>query len=114
MMEKKTKNIYILTETGAAYNDEGVAYVLDIVRNKYHETAPDLSVNMGALYNDPKFMAKELADNPDSYIFVSTAQDIVGIHTPEGTGALIKNIKNHPEVTVWEAACRTYNLPKEA
>ena len=64
-------NVYILTEEGRVYNEEGVRYVLDQIRNTFHDTS-DVNLEEGALYNSPDVLAKYLNEDPEhSYVFVS-------------------------------------------
>ena len=62
---------YILTEEGRAYTQEGVDFVLDLIRNKFKDHS-EVNLSQGMLYNTPSVLSKALHKNTNtSYVFVS-------------------------------------------
>lgn len=101
-----TKHAYILTKEGREYSDEGIALIMSVLRNRVGETA-DITLCQGALYNDPKFLEKELLSHPNAYVFISSSKGI-DLICNENIGVLIQNLRKNPKVSSWMSAIAPY------
>lgn len=97
-----TKNVYILTEEGKAYTEEGIQFLIDTIRNNRNDFC-DLVFCQGKLYNDTKYLITELRNNPDAYVVISHAHGIEIIFN-DNIETLIKNLMEHPNMTSWQIA----------
>lgn len=64
-------NVYILTEEGRTYNEEGTKYVLNQIRTTFNDQS-DVNLSEGMLYNKPDVLTRFLKKDPEhSYVFIS-------------------------------------------
>ena len=70
-------NVYILTKENRAYNEAGIKYVLDTLRNHFNDYS-DAHIAEGPLYNMPDVLSQFLKGDPEhSYVVVSHSKGIV-------------------------------------
>ena len=103
MAIEDTTQVYILTEEGRAYNQEGIDFVLGQIRGKFDDHT-DVSVNEGALYNDPDVLARFLRKNPEhSYVFISHANGLEIMYDVDDINRFAGLLENasDPEETSW-------------
>ena len=96
------KNAYILTEKGKVYNEEGLQFLLDGIRNNRSDYA-DITFCQGQLYNNPQYLAKDLKNNLNAYVFISHAKGIEMLYN-DNIQTLITNLESNPNMTSWEIA----------
>lgn len=102
-MNKDTNaNVYILTEEGRAYSDEGIQFVLKMLREEMN-CNKEITICQGQIYNNIPFLVNELEKPVDSYIIIST-EKMIGAIQPEQIKNFIQNLKNYPEASAWEVA----------
>ena len=83
-------NVYIVTKQGKTYNDEGVEYVLDCIRNTFHDYS-DVHLFEGPLHNTPSVLADFLKDDPGhSYVFISHNKGIEIMYRPDSINRYIE------------------------
>ena len=104
------KSAYILTKNGNEYSDEGIQFLLNIIRNEKQDYS-NILLYQGQLYNDPAFFAKELRKNPDSYVFISHAHGIELIGNTN-IPILIENLEANPEQSSWYTALEPITKPE--
>ena len=98
------KNAYILTKEGRVFNQDGIDYVLGIIRNRIqYEGIVD--IRQGAVYNNKEALRKLISKEPEnSYIFVSFEGNVFTIWAPEDIEVVIEAL-GEPEfedLTSWE------------
>ena len=96
------KSVYILTEEGREYSDEGCRYITNMLMEGCGET-DQLVFNMGAVYNDPEFLDRELEQNPDCYVVISAWEGIMAIYG-DSIKELRKALYDFPGQTSWKTA----------
>lgn len=106
--------VYILTREGRAYNQKGIAFILNEIREKYNDH-DKITIQEGAFYNQPKLLSNQLNKNPDqSYVFVSHAKGIEVLHIENDIRQFAELLKYHAETktgkTSWEIVMKALNL----
>ncbi len=96
------KNLYLLTERGAGFIDEGHKYIRNMLETRLNET-DDIMFNEGLILNVPEFLLHELNEHPDCYVAMSSDDSFKVVY-----GGNIEVFKaaltDHPELTSWEIA----------
>lgn len=100
------KNVYILTEEGREYSDEGCTFVENMLRKENNET-DRLIFSMGAAYNAPKHLIEQLDKNPESYVIISTEKRIIVI-SGDNIDVLKQNLSDFPNQTSWQTASESW------
>lgn len=96
------KKVYILTEKGSGYSDEGCEYLAEMLRDQRNETG-ELSFMMGDAYNKPERLKRYLdEDNGNSYVAFSSERIV--IFTDDSIDVLKRALNDMPEKTSWECA----------
>lgn len=106
------KNVYILTEEGRAYSDEGLQYLTALIREQRDDDS-ELQFRMGATYNVAAVLAYDLEQNPDAYVAISREDGIVmasggfvsALSRELTAAALAHETAAQEEKTSWEVAC---------
>lgn len=99
------KTIYILTREGRDYTQDGYEYVENMIREDYNEEA-DVTFAVGSVYNGGEYFKKLLQEKPDSYVVVSTSQNIFVV-CQKNIQSLIHDLND--EETSWETAVAMYD-----
>lgn len=102
-------NVYILTEEGREYTQEGCEYITNILKEQFNENN-ELVFNMGYAYNKPNYLTKELDLHPNSYITISTDHGITTVN-PEGIPIFKRALHDFPNQTSWLTACMVFENP---
>ena len=90
----------ILTREGRAYSEEGKQYVTDMLTKEFG--VEGVCLFEGRNFNSKKLLRVFLESNPDTYIVVSTAENIIFI-PPENNGKVIKALSEEDsDRTSWE------------
>lgn len=100
---KKRIMVYILTKEGRAYNEKGIRFVVDEMKNEYGIDKEDLIIAEGALYNDAKLLGRQLLENDESYIFVSRVEGVSSLGS-EWTKGFGEKLLDSKDLTSWEIA----------
>lgn len=103
---------YILTEEGRAYTQEGVDFVLDLIRNKFKDHS-EVTLSQGMLYNTPSVLSKALYKNTNtSYVFVSHDKGIETLHDTEDIKRFIALLEdpNNAHKTSWSIIMKALEL----
>lgn len=95
-------NVYILTQDSKGYTDQGCQFIRNMLYEEFNETN-DLQFMMGAVYNDPVFLAECIEKDEKAYIAVSTAKGIAAI-ADENVEMFTKDLKTATGKTSWEVA----------
>ena len=96
-------NVYILTKENRKYNEDGIKYILDKMRNHYHDYS-DINIAEGPLYNDPSVLCQFLKDDVEnSYVFISYATGIATLYTENDINHFIDILENNTDenTTSW-------------
>ncbi len=72
-------NVYILTKNGNEYSDEGCEYLIGKIAEMGEER--EILLKMGDVYNQPKYLAKELKENEDVYPNNSSWETLSNVFT---------------------------------
>jgi len=112
--------VYILTETGKSYTDEGLEYIEKRIAKKHPENDGCIYF-MGSDYNDRFELAQRLrADNKNNifpYIFISTEDDLLSIYCENGITNHIAELLECDELedcTSWESMLEIYDMLSDA
>lgn len=92
--------IYIITEEGRSYTDEGLHYIGSVMKDMFDVNFHDIEFNSGVAFNNPELLAKQLEKHEDAYIVVSTKEDIIIIPKTENP-AMCHNLRENPNETSW-------------
>jgi agmatine/peptidylarginine deiminase len=89
------KQVYILTEEGRAFSEEGLEFIKQMILDKCQDTS-ELLFSMGQAYNRPKHLITELKLHPDSYLAFSIreSQSVFILYGEENTKAAIERLEN--------------------
>jgi hypothetical protein len=92
-------HIYIITEKGKTYSNEGLEYVTNCVKENYGVT-DELVFHMGYEYNVAKNLILGLDSHPDGFIVISTDDGIsfASNHNPK----IKKALEEHPDDSCWK------------
>ena len=99
------KTVYILTREGREYTEEGCDYVRSMISDNYNDDDQFIFA-MGSVYNNGKYLKELLEEKPDSYVAVSTSQNIF-IVSHENIQSLIMDLND--EETSWTTAVIKYD-----
>ena len=98
--------VYILTETGTDYIEEGIHYMKDLIKKEYNDQN-EFVMYTGPILNKPSFLKdrleKDINANTSSYVVLSTEDDII-IISPEDNQNICDDInkyKNYSRKTTW-------------
>lgn len=95
------KLVFILTETGAAYGEEGILFVSKEINATYGET-DELTFMMGDELNDVKTLIALLDDHiEDGYVAISRSDGIMYMPPGEGIWALSGILKEYGGDNSW-------------
>lgn len=94
-------NAYIITEEGRAYTTEGLEYLTNLMEKNYGVTE-ELNFIMGAVLNDPEYLAKKLTDYPDSALFVSAEKGIFSLYNEDALRECSQKLLECPDATSWQ------------
>ena len=103
---------YILTEEGRAYTQEGVDFVLDLIRNKFKDHS-EVTLSQGMLYNTPSVLSKALHKNTStSYVFVSHDKGLETLYDTEDIKRFITLLEdpNDANETSWSIIMKALEL----
>ena len=99
-------NVYILTEEGRDYTQEGYNHVASLLKEHFNENN-ELIFSVGYAYNDPKYLIKEFDLHPNSYIAISTDHGITTVN-PDGIPVFKKALGDFPDQSSWKTACMVF------
>jgi hypothetical protein len=109
---KKAINVFIITEEGRSYNNEGLMCITNVLKEHYNVT-DELIFGMGLKYNDPKFLCQELKQNPDSFVAISSAEGIQFIPAPNIPG-ICQMLTDYPNESSWKLFMKYFEPPKQS
>lgn len=95
--------VYIITRTGSDYNKNGIDHIRKSLAKHFNENR-ELNIFTGKALNDPKLLRSRLRTNPESYIVLSTKDDIIFI-PKEGNEAIYNNLEEklaEKDITSWK------------
>lgn len=104
------RNIYILTEGGKAYSDEGCEYITETIRNRINDPCNFVFL-MGDNYNDPEELSRELFLHPRSYVVISRKTEITTL-SGDAIGILRDQLEETIGMTSWQIACQVADAMK--
>lgn len=93
---------YILTEEGREYNDKGHQFIEDMLR-KNHNVKDEILFTEGAEYNKAYRLKKELQNNDNCFVIVSTGTNIFCLYD-ENIQAFCNALAANPTVSSWKTA----------
>ncbi len=96
------KNVFILTESGSSYTDQGCDFITERVRKTYGDDS-ELTFGSGAIFNDAEHLAKCIDDHPDCYVTISTKDNVITI-CKDAVEKLREDLKGANGKTSWEVA----------
>lgn len=96
--DTKTANIYILTETGSHYTEEGKQYLMDNMSEKHN--IADFVFHEGKSYNDPETLIKSLKNTVNPYVVIS--MDLITVLYYGNIDAAIRALNDHKDRSAWE------------
>jgi len=103
---------YILTEEGRAYSQEGIDYVLNMIRTTFNDLS-EVIIEQGARYNNTGVLAGELSRDPENtYVFVSHAKGLEVLYDSDDIDrftALLNDPANS-EKTSWSVIVEALGL----
>ena len=111
-MIRENTQVYILTEEGRAYTDEGIKYVLSQIRNTFNDTS-EVVINQGALYNQPDVLSEFLRKDPEhSYVFISHEKGLEIMYDINDINRFIRLLDSVSDdhTTAWEMIMKELNL----
>lgn len=101
---KNADHIYILTRNGSDYNHEGLEYIENTIREAF-ETKNNLVAYTGIAVNNPKVLKANLEKWPDSYVVISTRDDVLFLPpfaNPDICANIDEKLAEKPDATSWE------------
>ena len=96
------RNVYILTSEGREYSEDGCKYVEGMIRSHVDDPCQFI-FSMGDIYNKTKHMLKCLVNNPESYVAISTTEDIKILYG-DSIKTFKDRLKTETEKTSWQIA----------
>ena len=101
---KHAMSIYIITRNGSDYNDEGITYVRESI--KEHGDERPMNIFTGMALNSPKMLKDRLSNDAcAAYTVLSTKDDVIFI-PGKNNHSICDNIDeilpHKPDATSWE------------
>lgn len=96
------KNVYILTQKGLGYTDEGLAFISESIRKDFEDFS-DLRFCMGIAYNNANLLRKELERHSDAYVVISHRNGME-IISERDFDILIEGLIHDTTVSSWSVA----------
>lgn len=100
------KHVYILTETGRVYTDEGCKVVAEGIKKNFGYDGEIMFV-MGEAYNKARNLKRELEDHPGSYVVVSHEKGIDYLKDKNVEG-LMRALDDYPDERSWNTVIRFF------
>ncbi len=100
--------VFIITKEGKSYNAEGIKFVKDGIE-KHFNVHNDLVIYSGIGINDAKTLATFIEQKTNSYVILSTKDDVVFI--PQNNNKHIcYNLREQPDKPSWEILMESCHL----
>lgn len=97
------RKVYIITEEGAAYSDEGLEYITNEIRGETFNDSDELTFFMGREYNKPDVLSHLIEKNiEDAYVVISGTTGMF-FFGPDKVGQLVEVLREYPDMTSWES-----------
>ncbi len=101
--------VFIITKHGSDYTEDGIQYVKQSIKDNFGESR-ELAIITGLAVNSPKVLRGRLQARPESYVVLSTKNDIIFI--PNHNNQTICNniderLATKPKATSWEILMET-------
>lgn len=103
---EKMKHVYILTEHGKTYTDDGLKFVSDHIKKNFGYDGEFMFV-MGGAYNKARHLKRELEDHPGSYVVISHEKGIDFLKDKNVEG-FTRALGDYPDDTSWHTAVRFF------
>ena len=106
MMKERRKlmrRLYILTQEGRSYTEEGMRYIANKLEEKIGFTDPFVC-EAGFILNNPEKMISYLTKFPSAFIVVSTDKDVIITGEEEFNEKFIEALNANPGKSSWEIA----------
>ena len=100
------KHVYILTEHGKTYTDEGLKFVAEGIKNHFGYDDEIIFVS-GEAYNEAKHLKRELEYHVGSYVVISHEKGIFYLADTNVKG-LERALGDYPDETSWNTAVRFF------
>lgn len=97
------KKVYIITEEGRTYSDEGLEYITNEIRNGTFTDSDELSFFMGQEYNKPDVLSGLIEKNIENTYVVISGTTGMFFFDPDKVGQLIEVLRKYPDMTSWES-----------
>ena len=100
--------VFIITKEGKSYNAEGIKFVKDGIE-KHFNIHNDLVIYSGIGINDAKTLATLIEQKTNSYVILSTKDDVVCI-PQDNNEHICYNLKEQPDKSSWEILMESCHL----